>query len=306
LNTLLLAILTIGHEGEGNFGQARQASNRLREIDQHNARGYYVMAFLERQAHGNLVQAIPWLVQAMEKDPADYELSSRLVFIYLELNDTTNAKRYLDQALAAGPDGTRPRVARVYYLYRTTQEEEAQRLARSMVEDPDFPHRANSRAELLRAAAVGLDASSAADLYEQVFPALRSRTSFADQSWDWPIHTALEFVQAEVDYGRLQITLGEESAADVMLDDAEAFTQMVPRMGRMGFGTLDAEIAAVLGDEERAMSLLNESVDSGWVTNWWWTLRRNPNLSSLHQRDDYQRLVESVESKINRQRAELE
>jgi hypothetical protein len=104
----------------------------------------------------------------------------------------------------------------------------------------------------------------------------------------------------------LQIALGEEDAADVMLDDAEAFTQMVPRMGRLGFATLDAEIAAVRGDEERAMNLLKESVDSGWVTNWWWALRHNPNLSSLHQRDDYQRLVEDVESKINRQRAELE
>jgi serine/threonine protein kinase/Tfp pilus assembly protein PilF len=306
LNILLQAILAVGHEGMGDFVEARRAIDRVREIDPHNARGYYGVACIERMAHGNLVQAVPWLLQAMQKDPEDYEISIRLVFIFLDLDDTANAKRYLDRALAAGPDGTRPRVAQVYYLHRTGRAEEAQQNARSLIEDQAFSHRGNSRAELLRIAAAGMDASSAADLYEQVFPAMRSRTSIADQSWNWPIQTALEFARAEVDHARLKLVLGARDAADALLDDAEDFTRAVPRMGRLGFGILDAEIAAVRGDEDRAMRKLRESVDAGWVANWWWELRHNPNLSSLHERADYQRIVEELESKMSRQRAELE
>jgi hypothetical protein len=177
-------------------------------------------------------------------------------------------------------------------------------LARLLVEDPAFPHRASSRTELLRVATIGMDPASAVELYERVFPALRSHISFADQYWDWPNSTVLEFARAEVDYARLLIASGNREAAAFFLDDAEAFTGVVPRMGRLGFGTLDAEIATVRGDDERAMTLLKESVDAGWVANWWWELRHNPTLASLHQREDYKRLVEQLESSTTRQRTE--
>jgi len=171
---------------------------------------------------------------------------------------------------------------------------------------PESPPKFVDAQFLARIATAELEPASAAELYERVFPALKSRTSLTEQSWDPPNRTAREFVQAEIDYARLQIALGDQAAAEFFLDDALEFTRLVPRMGRKGFGTLDAEIAAVRGDSELAAKLLNEAYDAGWVANWWWTLRYNANLSSLHERDDYRRLIEQLESKMRRQRAELD
>ena len=38
--------------------------------------------------------------------------------------------------------------------------------------------------------------------------------------------------------------LGDREAARFFLEDAEGFVRAVPRLGRLGFGVLDAEIAA--------------------------------------------------------------
>jgi len=92
------------------------------------------------------------------------------------------------------------------------------------------------------------------------------------------------------------LSIADLLAIAVPLADAEAFTRAV----------LDAEIAAVRGDDDRAMILLREAVDAGWVVSWWWELGHNQNLASLHDRDDYRSLVEELESKMARQRATLD
>ena len=55
-----------------------------------------------------------------------------------------------------------------------------------------------------------------------------------------------------------------------------------------------------------AAPIVQRSIGAGWVANWWWDLRHNPNLSSLHQRADYESLVAGLESKMARQLSELE
>ena len=304
LNSWLLALEAIGYEGTGRFNEARRVIDRIREVDTKTPRGYYGVAYIEYYAYGEVARAIPWMLQALEVDPQDYELPASLVRLYLDLGDMNSAKRYLDRALEMGPQGARPRMSEVRYLERAGRTDEARRLAQELITDTAFPQR-QSRAELLRSATVDMHASAAAKLYEQLFPALRSRTPFAEQSWTWtrPPH---QYVRAEVDLARLQLALGQRDAAETLLDDAEAFTHLLPRMGRMGYAVLDAEIAAVRGDDDRAMTLLREAVNAGWVVSWWWELGHNQNLASLHDRVDYRDLVEELESKMVRQRATLQ
>ena len=75
-----------------------------------------------------------------------------------------------------------------------------------------------------------------------------------------------------------------------------------------GYGTLDVYIYAMRGDRDRAIASLREAIDVGWKVTYgpllfyWWQLRSDWKLESLHQDPKFIALVNELEADIAVQR----
>ncbi len=44
------------------------------------------------------------------------------------------------------------------------------------------------------------------------------------------------------------------------------------------------------------MAALRQAIDEGWRTFWWYFLKHDPNLESLHDEPEYQAMVAEIEA----------
>jgi TolB-like protein len=138
--------------------------------------------------------------------------------------------------------------------------------------------------------------------YERAIPALISGRRFDEQAFYWSSGFAPRtYAMATADYAGLLIRLGEDDKAADYIEDVEYFISKVPRMGFWGYGVLDAEIAAIRGDRDRALNLLEQAVQSGWMELWWFNTKYNPNLVSLHGDPRYEALIQRLTARAKEQ-----
>ena len=101
---------------------------------------------------------------------------------------------------------------------------------------------------------------------------------------------------------------GETKQRDVLLLAMEARIATTDRIRGDGYGILDVYIHAMRGDRGRAIAALREAIDVGWkVTSisprmYWWQLRSDWRLESLHQDPEFIALVNELEADIAVQR----
>ncbi len=99
--------------------------------------------------------------------------------------------------------------------------------------------------------------------------------------------------------------LGEEDRANTLLVDALAFLEPHHRLGAGGYGIRDAEILALMGQQEQSLAALREAIDAGWRSSWSndnWSFDEDPFLASIQDRPDFQDLVAEVKADIARMR----
>ena len=97
--------------------------------------------------------------------------------------------------------------------------------------------------------------------------------------------------------------MGDADRAAEYIADVESFIARVSRLGWWGYGILDAEIAAIQGDREAALDALEAAIDAGWIENWWFNEKYNPNLVSLHGDPRYEALFQRLADKAAEQLA---
>ena len=85
------------------------------------------------------------------------------------------------------------------------------------------------------------------------------------------------------------------------------FKAMEDRMATMhrtrgtGYRVTDLYIHAMRGDRDRAITALREAIDVGW-REYWWTLRSDWKLESLHKDPKFILLLNELEADILKQR----
>ena len=67
----------------------------------------------------------------------------------------------------------------------------------------------------------------------------------------------------------------------------------------------DAQIHALRGDKQKALRALRLAIDEGWRTFWWYFLKHDPNLESLHDEPEYQAMVSEIEADMAAQLAHV-
>ena len=84
----------------------------------------------------------------------------------------------------------------------------------------------------------------------------------------------------------------------------ELFRSM-PRLGRSGYKIADVQIHAQRGEKQKALSALRRAIDEGWRGFWWYLLKHDPTLESLHAEPEYQVMVAEIEADMAEQLARV-
>ena len=72
-------------------------------------------------------------------------------------------------------------------------------------------------------------------------------------------------------------------------------------MSRPGYGTADVKIYALQGGKKKALSALRRAIDEGWRLSWWYFLKHDPTLESLHDEPEFQAMITEIEADMAEQ-----
>ncbi len=67
----------------------------------------------------------------------------------------------------------------------------------------------------------------------------------------------------------------------------------------------DVQIYALQGEKQKALSTLRQAIDEGWRGMWWYFLKHDPNLESLHDEPEFQAMVAEIETDMAAQLARV-
>jgi hypothetical protein len=98
---------------------------------------------------------------------------------------------------------------------------------------------------------------------------------------------------------------GDPERADWLLESSLQHIQQIPRLGFHGYGIADVQIYALKGKKQKALSALQRAIDEGWRRYWWYYLKQDPNLESLHDEPEFQAMVAEIEADMAAQLARV-
>ncbi len=59
------------------------------------------------------------------------------------------------------------------------------------------------------------------------------------------------------------------------------------------------------GDKQKALAALRQAIDEGWRASWWYFLKQDPSLESLHDEPEYQAMIAEIETDMAAQLARV-
>jgi tetratricopeptide (TPR) repeat protein len=66
-----------------------------------------------------------------------------------------------------------------------------------------------------------------------------------------------------------------------------------------------AQIFALQGKKQNALSVLRQGIDEGWRNWWWYVFKHEPNLESLHEEPEFKSMVAEIEADMAAQLARV-
>jgi hypothetical protein len=111
--------------------------------------------------------------------------------------------------------------------------------------------------------------------------------------------------QAAIAVALVLTKTGEQELADLLLELVFERIQTIPRLGQIGYGVADVKIYALRGEKQKALSTLRQAIDEGWRAFWWYFLKHDPTLESLHGEPEFQAMVAEIEADMAAQLARV-
>ena len=99
---------------------------------------------------------------------------------------------------------------------------------------------------------------------------------------------------------------GNEEQAQSLLDATSQWYRQTQPEGVYGyvFGTLEAHLLALSGQDDRAIDVLEKAINGGYRWQWKWDLT-NPNYDAIRDRPEFKALIAYVEQDMAFQRKNL-
>jgi len=286
-----------GYAGMGRFDESLAWYRKSIEIDPNFAAGYQWIGFHYWRAEGQLDEAARWFRKSVSVDPRNPENIAFLGWLFLDLGDLDRAEYWSERSIELAPESFFPNLAmQLLYLYRGDRSA-ALEYGRRAFETEHYEAYQFSSFEPVRIhemrAGRYLEARAA---FEKIAPELLNEDSPKIGSRNY---------RAAIDLALILSETGEHERADWLLESSLQYIQHIPRLGFWGYDIADVQIYALLSDKQKALLALRHAIDEGWRRFWWYYLRYDPTLESLHDEPEFQAMVAEIEADMATQLARV-
>lgn len=286
----------------GQFDEALTQYEKVIEIDPDFAAAYVRIGDIQWMARGRLDDALMWYLKSFHRDPANPNTVALISMLYLNLRDDKAAETWLNRL---GPldslDLIWPRFA--MGLHHNFRGDQVQALAYSkevLRITPDWltePAWWTALAHLRDHDLKNGRHAEARARYAELYPALLNEKE--------PNIKKTNYVPA-IDLALVLQRTGELDRANELLVESLKFLQSLPRLGFEGYGVHDVRIHALRGQTEIALTALEEAIQQGWRTNWWFYVGHDSSLDSLRGEPKFQSMVRDIEADMADQLARVQ
>ncbi len=281
----------------GRFDEGLAWYRKSIEIDPDFATGYQSIGFHYWTAKGQLDEAVRWLRKSVSVDPGSPRVIAFLGWLFLDLGDLDRAKYWIERSIELGPEKFGPNVAmQLLHLYQGDLSGALEYGRRAFVTEDPWACGLQSfdavRVHELRAGRY-LEARAA---FEKIAPELLNE--------DFPKVESKNY-RAAIDLALISSKTGEQQRADRLLEGSLQYIQQIPLLGGSGYRIADVQIYALQGDKQKALLALRQAIDEGWRDSWWYFLKYDPILESLHDEPEFQAMVAEIEADMADQLARV-
>ena len=281
----------------GRFDESLEWFHKAIEINPEFAFGYQSIGFHYWQAKGKLDEAVRWFRKCVSVDPGNPENSADLGWLFLDLGDLDRAEYWSERSIELAPESFIPNLAmQLLHLYRGDLSAALEYGRRAFEIKHYWAHQFSSfepvRIHEMRAGRY-LEARAA---FEKIAPELLNEDSPEIGSTNY---------RAAIDLALISSKTGEQERADWLLESSLQYIQQIPRLGVDGYGIADGQIYTLQGDKQKALSALRQAIDEGWRSFWWYYLKYDPTLESLHDEPEFQAMIAEIEADMAEQLARV-
>lgn len=264
------------------------------EIDPEFGVAYSLIGAALHQRLGRVAEAIQYLEKGVTYSPGDPSSAVYLAYAYADLGDFETAARLIDEALSVSPEGAHAHFAR-FSLSVVLGDNAAARESAEIVNElwDGLPETLRFLRDRDIAAE---DAAQAIERYGRYFPELTEEGDIELVGWNFMSAIDLAYVLGLV--GR------RERAEQLLASSLEYIGDRSPT-GPLYIRMAEVRIYAILGDTERALTLLRELVDDGWRARWRFELEHDLAFAELRKTPEFADIVATIRADMEQQRASL-
>jgi TolB-like protein/DNA-binding winged helix-turn-helix (wHTH) protein/Tfp pilus assembly protein PilF len=275
----------------GRFDEALTWYEKALEVDPGFAQGYWIIAWHYWTVSGRLDEAAVWFRRSLSFGSGTPSYPALLGMLFMDLGDPGQAEYWINRSVELGPESMWVRSAlQLLHLYQG-DEAAAFDLGRKASANPS----AWMVVTLLRNYELRAGRyPEARALYEKSYPELLTEDPKVE----------LVNLPDAIDLALVLSKTGEQERADLLLNSSFQRIQTLPRLGD-GYGIADVQIHALQGEKQKALTALRQAIDEGWRFMWWYFLKHDPNLESLHDEPEFQAMIAEIEADMAEQLARV-
>jgi len=275
------------------------ACERIKEIAPESPSGWYGWA-LAHMFNGDIAHGAKGYVEAIERDPGDFEMIAAMAQFWVAMGDANQAEQWLQRAEAIGAGQPIPTISRLRLLQFREQHDLARDLAKkSLAQNAEDRH--GSRFNLRQTWAY--ESARIGDYQAALLP-FRENSPWAFEPelvlpQDWINQTADAIQIAAL----LKLADPTSERPAQLLEAVESVNgQTPPGWGSAASELNSAAIATIRGENETALLWLNTAWDKNWRVGWRETLLNDVVFSQLKNEPGYRDLVARFELDMEQQR----
>jgi TolB-like protein len=285
-----IAINQVGQSLEllGRFDEGLSWYEKALEVEPGNVLSMWNIGHYYWLVSAEYHEAVRWLRKEISSDLGDPMVMAQLGRLYLDLGDPDQGEYWIHRSIELGPESFVPNLEMQLLHLHDGDEFGSLDYGRRALAIKQQGHWGVLPVQLIgnHEQKAGRYAEARA-LYEQSRRELLSEDDPRVGNRNYSVAIDLAAVLSKT---------GEQERADLLLNRSLQHIQTLPRLSGLGYGVADVRIYALQGEEKKALSALRQAIDEGWRSLWWYFLKLDPTLESLHDEPEFQAMVTEIEA----------
>jgi tetratricopeptide (TPR) repeat protein len=282
----------------GRFDEGLAWHEKALDVDPAYSIGHWTLARHYWLTSGEYEEAVRWFRKAISSDPGDPFNPAHLGSLFMDLGDADQAEHWIHRSIELSPKSRASNQAMLLlHVYQGNEAAGLEYGRKALAITSSFFLQIDA-VELLADHEVRVGRyPEARELYADRFPEFLSED-------DLKINSGRRF-RAAIGLAFVLYQTGEQERADLLLNRTLQQIETLPRLSVFGYGIAAVQIHALRGETQKALSALRQAIDEGWRAFWWYWLKYDPILESLHDEPEFQAIVAEIEADMAAQLARV-